>query len=130
MICGVVLNTKISMYAFSLGNYWMFVFSGIFGSIMWFGLAHLLRDSTLLKRWADASIFIVGTHYIGVIVVCKIALRLNISKTSVFDIAALCGTLGALLLYIPVCTWVNKNIPVLNGRSDSQRVSNNIKRCK
>ena len=114
-ISGVILNTKVSMYGFNLGTYWLFVTSGICGSVVWFGLCRLLENIPLFIKWGGGTVFIVGTHYIGAIILQRVAVLIGIYKTLTYDIAALLATFCVLMMYIPICSFVNEKFPVLNG---------------
>ena len=115
-LTGCIFNTKVSMYAVSMGNYWYFIVSGICGSVMWFSIAYALRNVKVFRRWGQNTIFVVCTHYIGVAVCVKIANLLNLDGTIYFDILALIISFLAMVIYMPVCDWINKNMPILVGK--------------
>ena len=118
---GCILNSKVSMYGFELGNYWYFILSGISGSIVWFGVSYLLRNVKTFQKWGQNTIFVVCTHYMGVAVVTKITDILKINGTIYFDLLALVLSFIAMFVYMPICDWINKNMPILVGRKSSEK---------
>ena len=63
--CGVLLNGKVSFYGMKLGNYFLFVTAGVFGSVSFVGLCKLIKNIKLkgfLTKTADNAIIIIGTH--------------------------------------------------------------------
>ena len=116
VISGVIFNSKVSMYAFTLGNYWLFVISGITGSIVWLGFSYILRKAKIAKIWSKNTIFIVGSHYVGVTICSFIANKIGIANTVWFDVGSFVITIFALLLYIPICNFINQYLPFMNGK--------------
>ena len=115
LLSGVVGNEKVSLYSFALGKYWLFIISGITGSLIWFKLSYVVRKVSIFSTWGQNTVLVLGTHYVGVTVVKKILSILGISNTIYFDIIAIVISLIALVLYIPICKVVNRFFPILNG---------------
>lgn len=120
VLFGVVLNEKISFYKMELGNYAFFVLSGIFGSAAFLMFAKrfdkLLFFSKSFRWLGQNSVIIIGTHYILLFYAERISGFLGISYTWKFDIYALAVAIGILLCYYPLCLFVNKYLPWLNGK--------------
>ncbi len=115
-------NSKVSLYGFALGRYWLFIGSAITGSILWFGLCYLLRNIRLFQFWGQNTIFVVCTQYFWIVWVKKAASLLKISHTIYFDLVAVAITFLMLLLYVPLCKLVNKFCPFLVGKkTDKQK---------
>jgi len=115
-VAGVIFNGKVSMYGFSLDNFWLFVISWLCGSMVWFGLSYCLRKVVIFRVWSQNTIFIVCTHYFGVTVVKALANFIGVSNTVIFDIGSLIVSIIALLVYMPMCRLINEKMPILNGR--------------
>ncbi len=116
LICGIVLNEKVSVYSVHLGNYWLFVVSGICGSIVWFAICSLVQNVSIFRFWGYQTIFIVCTHYFGITIVIEVAKIIGLLHTEWFNFVSLVISVVALYLYIPICNLVNKHCPFLNGR--------------
>lgn len=119
---GVVLNSKISMYSFDFGNYWYFILSAISGSIVWFAISYSLRNIIIFQKWGQNTILVVCTHYIGVFVCRRIANILQIEGTVYFDVLALIVSVVAMFIYMPVCDWINRHMPILVGKKREKKI--------
>lgn len=104
-------NSKVSLYGFALGKYWLFIGSSITGSILWFGFCYLLRNIKLFQFWGQNTIFVVCTQYFWIVWVREAASLLKISHTIYFDLIAVAITFLMLLLYVPLCKLVNRYCP-------------------
>lgn len=121
ILSGVCFNTKVSMYDFALGKYWLFILSGISGSIVFVLLCRRVdKLFVVFRRLGNNTIFIVGTHYIFVTAFKVITGIVGIQYTRLYGIMAVIFTGVLICCYIPVCDFVNKYIPVLNGRGNSK----------
>lgn len=116
-LSGVVFNEKVSLYSFKLGHYWLFIISGLSGSMVWFGICYLLRKVQLFQIWGRNTIVVVGTHYVGVSVFNNLLLlKIEFFHTFIYDLLALIASVFALFCYMPVCAFVNRHLPVLAGK--------------
>lgn len=117
-ISGIVLNGKVSMYGFNFSkHYWMFVAAGISGTIAFLIVVILLtRIHQYFLFWGQNTVFIVCSHYIFVTLFVYFTGKIGIQYTTLYTILALVYSLVILLCYIPVCKFVNKYLPILNGR--------------
>ncbi len=116
ILCGVFLNQKVSMYAMQLGNYWMFVISGISGTLTAFTAGMWVDKKTqFFARLSRNSIIIVCTHYIVVSVFRNIIEMSGIAGTWINNIVTVLFAAALIYCYIPVCSFINKRFPILNG---------------
>ena len=117
VISGICLNDKISMYAFELGYYWLFVLSGICGTVLFIWNGQFVdRKVTWFRNVGQNTIFVICTHYFCVSAFKKIATILNLNYTWIYSILAVVFTLILVPCYMHVCRYINKYLPVLNGR--------------
>lgn len=116
VLSGVVFNEKVSLYGFDLGHYWLFIISGLSGSMVWFGICYLLRRIRLFQVWGRNTMVVVGTHYVGVSVFRALASKIHISQTFLYDPLALIVSVFAMFCYMPICAVVNQHLPVLAGK--------------
>lgn len=115
---GIVLNTKVSMYRFDFGNYWQFVLSGISGSLLFVDLCRFVdKRSNYFRQWGCNTIFVVGTHYMLVSLFDGISGKINIQNTWIYNIIAIFYAIGIIIVYQPLCTFINNKIPLMNGKS-------------
>lgn len=118
LMFGIVLNNKVSMYGFSLGHYWYFVISGISGSIAFFILcSKITKVNRLINFLGKNTIFIICTHYIFVKkIIVETATHLNLCYTDKYMWFAVSCTILVCFLYCAITFFINKYIPLLNGR--------------
>jgi acyltransferase len=117
IVSGCILNPKVSMYTFSLKKYWFFIISGIAGSICWFAFSWLFRKSAIARLWGQNSIFIIGTHYFLITWYRTFAGKTGFARTSVFNFSSIFVAVALLFLYIPVCKFIDRYVPVISGKS-------------
>ena len=116
-ISGIGLNGKISMYTFELGHYWLFILSGICGSVLFIWNCQFVdKKVTWFRNVGKNTIFVICTHYICVSLFKKITTILNLNYTCIYSILAVIFTLILVPCYMLVCRFINKYLPVLNGR--------------
>lgn len=116
-ISGIWLNDKISMYGFELGHYWLFALSGICGSFLFIWICQFIDKKVIYLRYVGQNtIFIICTHYICVSVFKKITTVLDLNYTWTYSILAIIFTLILVPCYMLICRFVNKYLPILNGR--------------
>lgn len=114
---GVVFNDKVSMAYLELGHYWFFIISGITGAIMFFGICKLIDDHIgVFRPHAANTVFIICTHTVIVRAFGKVADIFGIKNTFLYSIFAFLFAVILPWLYIPICNFVNKKLPVLNGK--------------
>lgn len=123
LVFGIMLNGKVSLYAVNLGNYWSFIFSGIFGTLFFCSsikLLYVYPDKTnkqlfLEKYPVSASIFIVCSHYIPITVYRVLMNKMGLlySCTYYFFTPVVCILL--IVCYYPVSSFISRKIPILNG---------------
>ena len=116
VLSGVIFNESVSLYSFDLGHYWLFIISGLSGSMVWFGICYLLRKIRLFQLWGRNAILVVGTHYVGTSVFRVLASKIHISHTSIYGPLALIIAVSMMFCYIPICAFVNRRLPVLVGK--------------
>ena len=109
-------NGKVSLYGFNLGNYAFYTISGIGGSIIYFYLMRKIKEISLLREYSSNTVFIICTH-ITIVYFFRIIMKsFPIGGTIYMDCVLLLVTLLLMLLYLPTCRYINKYIPILNGR--------------
>lgn len=123
LVFGIMLNGKVSLYAVNLGNYWSFIFSGIFGTLFFCSsikLLYVYPDKTnkqlfLEKYPVSASIFIVCSHYIPITVYRVLMNKMGLlySCTYYFFTPVVCILL--IVCYYPFSRIISRKIPILNG---------------
>lgn len=124
---GICFNSTVSMYAFELGKYWNFVLSGICGSLIFILLSYKINKSfSCFRWWAPNTIFIVCTHYFFVRVFWKITAIIGIQNTWVCDVMVIVFAVVLMCCYMPICKFINKFIPFLNGRRRKQNENREI----
>lgn len=116
MLAGVVFNTKCSMYGMSLGKFWLFILSGITGSLAFFALCKLFENNIKIRTYSKWTIFIVCSHYVLVTMFSFFASLLSINDTIIFDITSAVFVLIALYVYKYVCSIVENKLPILIGK--------------
>lgn len=121
---GIFLNGKISMYRFTLDNYWYFVVSAISGSICFCMLCSLIKGKfrMFLNYIGKNTIFIILTHYIFIKkIIDVISMKINIQYTGLYLPYSIVCAVILSLAYIPIVKFINKYVPILNGRYYSRR---------
>lgn len=109
-------NTKISMYGMNLGEIWLFVISGISGSLVFYMVCRLFEKYSFIKRYATWMVFIVSTHLLLANAFGLLA-PMAFSKDSYLYLSlSFVFVLLALLIYAHVCKYLEKRIPVLFGK--------------
>ena len=113
---GLIGNGKVTMYEMELGHYELFALSGIAGSVLFLLLCQLLRESDILARIGNNTVFIMGTH-----VLCSFAFKkgmalLHLTGTWLYTLLAALAAIGLVLAYLPLCKWVDRYAPVLSGK--------------
>ena len=115
-----IYNPKVSFYAVQLNNYWYFITTGITGTIVICVISYLISKIRVFKvitPWQDNSIFIVGTHYFFVYDFLQIAGKYNLLFTTEFVFIIIEFTLLLLLLYRPICKFLDKKFPLITGKT-------------
>lgn len=116
-LSGVLLNnTLCSMYAMNLGALWLYILSGITGTLAIFMVCKYLENIKKLQDYAKWIIFIVSSHYVFVTLIKKFASLLSIKGTYAYDIISFLYVLLVLYAYKYVCQIIERKIPILIGR--------------
>lgn len=116
IITGILLNSMVSMYGMNLGNFWLFIVSGITGSLVFFAVVHFIHSNKTIKQYSGWTIFVVCSHYVLASAFLKVSLRLQIGGTYVFDVISALFVLIMLILYKPVCKFLENHMPLLLGK--------------
>lgn len=118
VLSGCILNTKISFYKFELGNYWLFIVSGITGSVLIMLFSSFIDGKTeIFVKCAKASILIIGTHYFIVKKFEELMQVLLPHKTPVYDVVSFLFAILLIMIYVPLSKFVEKKIPILFGKT-------------
>lgn len=117
---GIVFNKKVSFFRLVLGNYFLFVISGICGSIIIIELSKLLQKTKLLKRFfsktADNSILIIGTHYFIIYLLFENIMKdLGLFGTWQYCFIVLCFSIIAISIYNYIGKFLKKHFPAITG---------------
>lgn len=122
ILFGLILNPKVSMYGFGLGNCLFFIISGLAGSC-WFiilckRLTTLLCKSKRVLVWVDwickNSVLIIGTHYVLITFIGIFLSVIHQNNKNVYDIGLVFMVTLIFVVYLPVCYFVNRYIPLLS----------------
>ncbi len=116
IVAGVILNTNVSMYSVKLGNFWLFILSGIFGSLSFFAWCKLLAKYEFVRQYAKWTIFIVCSHCIFLSCFKLISILTGIRGLYVYDICSVIFVILAMITYIPICKYIERRIPILMGK--------------
>jgi len=124
-------NGKVTIYAYNLGNYWLLMLSGIFGSITLLIISYLLsfiKYSKIFIKISSSSIFLIGTHYF-----LRYYLR-NLAEsiwfTNKYMIYIIIMTVVIVLIYIPISKFLDKHLPFLTGNINKRSISGKEKQDK
>lgn len=109
-------NIRISMYGMSLGNIWLFVISGISGSLVFYMVCRLFEKYSFIRRYATWMVFIVSTHLLLANAFGLLAPMAFSEDSYLYLSLCFVFVLLALLIYAPVCKYLEKRIPVLFGK--------------
>lgn len=119
IVFGVVLNNKVSFYKMILGNYFFFIIAGICGSILLIEFSKLLEKTKKIKcffiKTSKNAIFIIGTHFILVDIIDKVANRFGLFNTPQYCLIVLCISLLVIVMYNFVSPFFKKNFPAITG---------------
>ena len=116
ILSGVILNPKVSMHNVFLGNYWLFITSGISGSIVFFTICKLFEKIAFIREYAKWTIFIICSHYILVSFLHIISANYPFVNTYVYAILSCCFVTVSLIIYKPICIWLEKHFPYVIGK--------------
>ena len=122
ILFGYYLNPKVSIYGRSLGNYWFFIASSIFGTIFFFifsiYIAKLRILSPILKLWGKNTLLIGGTNYLYFFMTwlfIVIFSPFGIPYTWAADIIIPFYTIIVMLIYIPIGFLIDRYLPYVSG---------------
>lgn len=94
-------NDKVTMYGWYLGKYWLFVLSGISGTIALCLVSMLVsKYEKIFKSIAKKSVIIVCTHYVFVTMFEKILYLMNLRETLTSCVLAVVYTAILLAMYV------------------------------
>ncbi|MBR1890624.1 MAG: acyltransferase family protein [Clostridia bacterium] len=115
-IFGVKLNQKVSIYYLKLRNYWYFLLSGMFGTMMICFFCRLVAPVlAFLRIVGQSSFFIVSTQYIPIFYFRKYAVEVGINKTTKCNLICLALTVGIVAVMTIVYLILRKIAPILVG---------------
>lgn len=108
-------DEKVNMHSFKLGNMWLFILSGITGSIFSFFICKIIENVAFIRSYARWTIFIICTHFV-ILTFYSFAIERYIKDFSYITLLSGILALLIMMIYKPICMWVDRNIPVLMGR--------------
>lgn len=112
ILFGVVLNTKVSMYVNSLGNYVYFVVGAVFGSASLLLFCRLLLNKkTVLCVISDDSIVFMGTQFFMISLFTRATEKLGVNGTWLYDLLMLAVTAVYVAVVIVVYRWLKSRLP-------------------
>lgn len=98
-VAGVVFNSKVSVYYFSLGNYGLFLISGLAGSLVLIFLSFLCGNKkTIFGALSKYSILFLGTQYLWILPFKKVVDLLNIRGIVLDALIVLCTGLYIMIM--------------------------------
>ena len=115
-----LMNEKVSVYSYELGSYWLFVISGLSGSIAIIQLTKLLFDKPiLLGYFSKYGILFLGTQYLWIMPFRNLCKEFCIEKVfPTYDVVALVLMLIYVLATPLIYNLLSKKakvLRVLNG---------------
>ncbi len=116
ILSGLFFNPKVSMHDMVLGNYWLFILSGIAGSLAFFAFCKLFEKNAKIREYAKWTVFIISSHYVLVSIFHIVSVTLSIQDSVIFVIVSFCFVLLSFIIYKPVCRWLETHCPVLIGK--------------
>ena len=116
-LSGVLFNEEVTLYGMELGTYWLFILSGLTGSIMWFGICWVLREIIMFQTWGQNTILIICTHYVGNTLLVAVAKRFGILHTMYFDILVLAASITEMCIYMPISKLFKIYLPFMVGQT-------------
>lgn len=115
LLFSALMKQTPSLYGFKLDNFFYFILTGIFGSIMWFKISSLLSGIKSLTKFGRNTLLILGSQYYWYYYVRMHAVSFGIAKTYIGNIVAVVFTLLSMIVYYYLTDPVNKYLPFLNG---------------
>lgn len=109
------LNVEVDLYSLKIGNLFIYLFNGIFGSLATIEISKKLCNITCLKFWGINSIIIMGTHQWMTREFVK-----NFSND--FNFITLLGLLIIMTLEYPIIKFINKYGFWMLGKNRTQKV--------
>ena len=98
-ICSALTNSKVSLYAYKLGQYPLFLLSSLSGSIAIIIISQVLLDKqTIIGGLTKHSILFLGTQYYWIYPFRKIAKMIGIDTFPYFEIASIVLTVFYVLM--------------------------------
>lgn len=110
-------NIKVDMYRSIYGHQFVFITSGIFGSLFWLMFFKLVPIFNVFSYFGKNTIIILGTHF-RVLTFIKLIIIL-LGGGMLFDFTEMekIGiTVMQLILIVPIIYIINKYLPLLNGK--------------
>lgn len=115
VLTGLVLNTKVSMHDMTLGNFWLFIVSGLSGALVFFAFCKLFAKNERIREYAKWTVFIISSHYVLVSFFRVLTNKFSIGYIVLYDIVSFCFVIISFIIYKPICRWIEKHFPVLMG---------------
>lgn len=123
LVFGIILNDKVSLYKVDLGNYWSFIFSGLFGTLFFCGsikILYVCLDKTEKQLFVEkypvsASIFIVCSHFIPITVYRVLMNKMGLFYSFTYNIVTPIFCFLLIVCYYPFSRIISRKIPILNG---------------
>lgn len=115
LILGVFMNGKVSMYSFELGSLWFFVLSGLFGSLFYYTTCKLLEGNSAIRLFSKWTVFMVSSHFVFV-TFFKIVINKYLIGLPFFILGSTLFAIMVMILYVPICCFIERNCPLLIGR--------------
>jgi len=112
LVCVITLvlnwNNNISVYYLDLNNYFVFLFTSIIGSISLIALCQNVSVEKFLKSVSNHTIFIMGTHYVFLLLYIWVADRIPM------DSMIFC--LPVLVIYTIALYWWDKRRTLIKSQ--------------
>jgi len=115
-----MINRRPSMYVNIYGKYYLFLISGVAGSFVFFylcGFISKIKQSKIFKSISDMSVFVIGTHYVPIWYFKKAMNKFGLfGRRKIYLIISIVFTVVLLLIYAPICKFLDKKFPLVTGK--------------
>ncbi len=118
LITGVWMNGQVSMYGVNYCNFLLFIISAITGSVCFFAFCKLIEKHDFIRQYSQWTIFIVCSHYVLVTVFKGMSNKMAFEGTYMYDVLSVVFVVVSLIIYKPVCIFVERYIPILMGKKE------------
>lgn len=114
ILCDIVFNTHISIYAGNLGRYCLYIPGALFGTYCCIYLSYLLSGNRFLNEYGKNTFFTLCTHKFFL---WNWIRYISVNFGGIWYVISLVLCFAAILFYAnPLCRYLEKHCPVLLGK--------------